>query len=52
MEPLYHFYTFEVGGKNKSFHQIKNLDNGYLAINIDFKSNKRKIPLWLFNFIK
>ncbi len=45
-------HIFEVGGKNKSFSQIKDLDNGYLAIDIDFTSNNRKIPLWLFSFIK
>jgi len=45
-------YIFEVGGKNKSFHQIKDMDDGYLAIDIDFTSNKKKIPLWLFSFIK
>jgi len=45
-------YIFEVDDKNKSFHQIKDLDNGYLAIDIDFTSNKRKIPLLLFSFIK
>jgi len=45
-------YIFEVGGKNKSFNQIKDLNNGYLAIDIDFTSNNRKIPLWLFGFIK
>ena len=45
-------YIFEVGGKNKSFNQIKDLDNGYLALDIDFTSNNKKIPLWLFSFIK
>lgn len=45
-------YIFEVGSKNKSFYQIKDIDNGYLAIDIDFTSNKRKIPLWLFGFMK
>ncbi len=44
-------YIFEVGGKNKSFSQIKDLDSGYLAIDIDFTSNDRKIPLWLFGFL-
>jgi predicted AAA+ superfamily ATPase len=43
---------FEVGGKNKSFSQVKDLENSYLAINIDFTSNDKKIPLWLFSFIK
>ena len=43
---------FEVGGKNKSFSQVKDLENSYLAIDIDFTSNDKKIPLWLFSFIK
>ena len=42
---------FEVGGKNKSFNQIKDLENSYLAIDIDFTTNNKKIPLWLFGCI-
>lgn len=45
-------YIFEVGGKNKSFNQIKNMNESYLALDIDFTSNNRKIPLWLFSFLK
>lgn len=44
-------YTFEVGGKNKSFKQIKDLKASYLAIDDDFTVNKNKIPLWLFGFL-
>ena len=44
-------YIFEVGGKNKSFKQIKDLENSFLAIDIDFSSNDKKIPLWLFGFL-
>ena len=44
-------YTFEVGGKNKSFTQIKDIENSYLAVDIDFSSNSKKIPLWLFGFL-
>ncbi len=40
---------FEVGGKNKSFNQIKDKTNSYLAIDIDFTTNNKKIPLWLFS---
>lgn len=43
---------FEVGGKNKTFSQVKDLENSYLAIDIDFTSNDKKIPLWLFSFIR
>ena len=44
-------YIFEIGGKNKSFNQIKDLDNSYIAaddIEIGFGN---KIPLWLFGFL-
>lgn len=42
---------FEVGGKNKTFKQIEDVDNSFLAVDIDFTSNDRKIPLWLFGFL-
>ncbi len=45
-------YIFEVGGRNKSFSQIKDRDNAFLALDIDFTSNNKKIPLWLFGFIQ
>jgi len=45
-------YIFEIGGKNKTFSQIKDIENSFLAIDIDFTSNDKKIPLWLFSFIK
>ena len=44
-------YVFEVGGKNKSFKQIKDIENSYVAaddIEIGFGN---KIPLWLFGFL-
>ena len=44
-------YTFEIGGKNKSFKQIKDMDNSFVAsdgIEIGFGN---KIPLWLFGFL-
>ncbi|CAA6819499.1 MAG: ATPase component BioM of energizing module of biotin ECF transporter [uncultured Sulfurovum sp.] len=44
-------YTFEVGGKNKSFNQIKDIPNSYLVIDDDFSMNEKKIPLWLFGFL-
>ena len=44
-------YIFEVGGKSKSFSQIKDIENSFLAIDIDFTSNDKKIPLWLFGFL-
>lgn len=43
--------TFEVGGKNKDFTQIKNIENGFLACdNLEIGIGK-KIPLWLFGFL-
>ncbi len=44
-------YTFEVGGKNKTFEQIKDVPNSYLAIDgIEYGTGNR-IPLWLFGFL-
>jgi len=44
-------YTFEVGGDNKSFEQIKDIKDSYLVIDTDSTQNPKKIPLWLFGFI-
>jgi predicted AAA+ superfamily ATPase len=44
-------YTFEVGGKNKDFKQIANIQNSFVVaddIEIGFGN---KIPLWLFGFL-
>jgi len=44
-------YTFEVGGKNKSFKQIKDMPNSYvIADEIEIGSGN-KIPLWLFGML-
>lgn len=43
--------VFEVGGRNKDFSQIKDIQNSYLALDIDFTTNDKKIPLWLFGFM-
>ena len=44
-------YTIEVGGKNKSFKQIKDLENSFVvADNLEVGSGN-KIPLWLFGFL-
>lgn len=43
--------VFEIGGKNKSKKQIRNIDNSFLALdNID-TGYKNEIPLWLFGFL-
>jgi predicted AAA+ superfamily ATPase len=44
-------YTFEVGGPNKNFQQIKGIPNSYLAIDVE-NSVGNKIPLWLFGMLK
>jgi predicted AAA+ superfamily ATPase len=44
-------YIFEIGGKNKSFKQIKDMANSFVVaddIEIGFRN---KIPLWLFGFL-
>lgn len=44
-------YTFEVGGKNKSFNQIKDMPNSFVVnddIEVGFGA---KTPLWLFGFL-
>ena len=44
-------YTFEIGGKNKSFDQIKDLPDSYVVSDdIEIGFNNR-IPLWLFGFL-
>ena len=44
-------YLFEVGGKNKSFKQIKDIQNSFVvADNIEIGFGN-KIPLWLFGFL-
>jgi len=44
-------YTFEVGGKGKSFKQIKDLSHSYIVMDVDSTENDHKIPLWLFGFL-
>lgn len=44
-------YTFEVGGKNKGFEQIKDIPNSYIVsdgIELGFGN---KIAMWLFGFL-
>ena len=39
---------FEIGGRNKTFKQIKDIEDSYLVIDTDYTTENRKIPLWLF----
>ena len=44
-------YTFEIGGKNKSFHQIKDMPNSFVASDDIERGFTNRIPLWLFGFL-
>lgn len=44
-------YLFEVGGKNKDFSQIKDIENNFLALDDVEIGFKNKIPLWIFGFL-
>lgn len=44
-------HTIEVGGHRKSFEQIKDLANSYLAADDIEIGNGNRIPLWLFGFL-
>jgi len=44
-------FTFEIGGKNKTNKQIKDIENSYVvADNIEYGYDNT-IPLWLFGFL-
>ena len=42
---------FEIGGKNKSFKQIKDMPDSYIVVDTDVTQNTHKVPLWLFGFL-
>ena len=44
-------YIFEVGGKNKKFNQIKDLENSFVVADDIEIGSGNKIPLWLFGFL-
>lgn len=44
-------WLFEIGGKRKSFNQIKDIPNSFLAIDNVEQGIGNKIPLWLFGFL-
>ncbi len=44
-------YTIEVGGKNKTFKQIKDMDNSYVVSDDMEVGSGNKIPLYLFGFL-
>ncbi|MDR1368544.1 MAG: AAA family ATPase [Dysgonamonadaceae bacterium] len=44
-------YLFEIGGKNKTFEQIKDLSDSYLAVDDMEFGRKNRIPLWMFGLL-
>ena len=44
-------YIVEIGGKNKSFKQIKDLPNSFVVADEIIQGKGNKIPLWLFGFV-
>jgi predicted AAA+ superfamily ATPase len=44
-------YTFEVGGKDKSFKQLQDIKEGYVVADDIEVGVDDKIPLWLFGFL-
>jgi len=43
-------YTLEIGGKSKTYKQIKDIPNSYIISDIEI-GNGNKIPLYLFGFL-
>jgi len=44
-------YTFEIGGKNKTFKQIKDIPDSFVVADDIEIGSGNKIPLWLFGFL-
>ncbi|MGV3763239.1 ATP-binding protein [Parapedobacter sp.] len=44
-------YVFEIGGKDKTAHQLKGVAEGYVAADGIEYGTAGKIPLWLFGFL-
>ncbi|MDR0961734.1 MAG: AAA family ATPase [Mediterranea sp.] len=44
-------WLFEVGGKTKTFEQIKDIPQSYLAVDDVEYGTGNRIPLWLFGFL-
>lgn len=44
-------YVFEVGGPGKTFRQIRDVENRFLATDNTPIGDVRRIPLWLFGFL-
>lgn len=48
---VYDKFTFEIGGAKKSFEQIKDMPNSFIAADDIEVGVGNKIPLWLFGFL-
>ena len=46
-----HKYLFEVGGRNKTFEQIKDIPDSYLAVDSIETGHGNRIPLWMFGLL-
>jgi hypothetical protein len=44
-------YTVEIGGKNKSFKQIKDIEDSFIVADDTEVGSENKIPLYLFGFL-
>ena len=44
-------YLFEVGGKGKTFDQIKDIPDSYLAVDNTETGHRNRIPLWMFGLL-
>jgi predicted AAA+ superfamily ATPase len=44
-------FIFEIGGKSKTYQQIKNIENSFIAADDIEMGFGNKIPLWLFGFL-
>lgn len=44
-------YLVEVGGKNKSFKHIKEIENSFVAADEITIGSRNQIPFWLFGFL-
>lgn len=44
-------YTIEIGGKNKTEEQIKNIQNAYIVADDVEYGHHNKIPLWMFGLL-
>lgn len=44
-------YLFEVGGKSKTFEQIHDIPDSFLAVDDTETGSGNRIPLWMFGLL-